>query len=79
MSVIKETTYKDMLEKIRGRVAFTGNSAKGVFYSDNDYAVVSYDTVIARYENDKVWVSSKFYSKTTSRLQNMCREAWGVK
>ena len=78
MGTIEQTTYADMLDKIRGRVAFTGNSAKGVFYSDNDYAVISYDTVIARYENGKAWVSSEFYSKTTSRLQNMCREAWGA-
>lgn len=74
-----DTTYAVMLGKIRGRKTFTGNSAKGVAYSDNDYAVVSYDTVIATWENGEVWVSDKFYSKTTSRLQNLCRQAWEVK
>jgi hypothetical protein len=78
METIEQTTYAVMLDKIRGRVAFTGNSAKGVSYSENDYAVVSYDTVIGRYENGVAWVSNEFYSKTTSRLQNLCRQAWGV-
>ena len=79
METIEKTTYAVMLDKIRGRETFTGNSAKGVAYSDNDYAVVSYDTVIATYDDGVFWVSDKFYSKTTSRLQNLCREAWGVR
>jgi len=79
METIKQTTYADMLDKIRGREPFTGNSAKGIRYDDGDYVVVSYDTVIARFEGGVVWVSGEFYSKTTSRLQNLVREAWEVK
>ena len=72
-----DTTYAVMLDKIRGRVAFTGNSAKGIRYENGDYAVISYDTVIATYDDGVFWVSDKFYSKTTSRLQNLCLQAWG--
>ena len=73
-----ETTYEDMPEKIRARVPFKGNSVTGVWVSDTMYAVVSYGTIIATWDNEVVWVDPQKYSKTTSRIQNMVKTVWGV-
>lgn len=79
METITKTGYAEMADKIRRREPFTGNSAKGLWITDNLYAVMSYETTIATYSTGGlVWLDGDFYSKTTSRLQNMVRELWEV-
>jgi len=73
-----ETTYEDMPEKVRARVPFRGNSVTGVWVSDTVYAVISYRTTIARWDNGTVWIDPTKYSKTTSRIQHMVKTVWEV-
>lgn len=72
------SNYSQVESAIRDRVPFRGNSATGeLFYGV--YMVSSYGTLIASFSEDEgAWVSSAYYSKTTSRLQNVVKRVWGV-
>lgn len=77
------SNYEQIEQAIRTRAAFTGNSSFGMLVNRGEhlwvYEVYSYRTKIAEYSNKgTVWVSPEFYSKTTSRLQNICRRVWEV-
>lgn len=76
------SNYADIESAIKNRTPFVGNSAKGelVFTEANgvEFMVWSYGTLIGTYSAKARWVSERRYSKTTSRLQNICRRVWGV-
>ena len=47
----------------------------------HDYTVRSYDTIIFRYDvaaNHVLYFDNRYYSNTTSRLQNMIRDQFGM-
>lgn len=69
------TSYKDMEALIKNRVPFTGNSCRGEIDSSGVYVIYSYQTTIAHYIH-KPYVSPRYYSRTTSRLQNIIKRAW---
>lgn len=70
------TTYQDMPGLISRRKEFTGNSASAQWNSSGVYEVRSYRTVIATYTPGTGWnIPEEYYSRTTSRLQNIVRSA----
>lgn len=78
-----KVTYRDMEERIRLMDSYAHGSSVGV-RGPREYAVVSYNTPIAaaRLTDSGEWeyrMTSRKYSATTSRLQNIIRRAWGHK
>ena len=75
--------YTQVERAIRNLENFEGNSCFGQWVGDV-YLITSYRTTIGRVErfSNGVIVSNlntDYYSKTTSRLQNIIRRAWGLK
>lgn len=67
-------TYSDMPGLLSRRKPFTGNSASARWNSQGCYEVRSYSTVIATYRTGEGWnIPEEYYSRTTSRLQNLVR------
>lgn len=71
------SNYSDIAAAIADRNEFDGNSARGRRYG-NGYVIYSYGTEIAKYVPSLVggfeWVlNASYYSRTTSRLQNLIR------
>jgi hypothetical protein len=85
--------YRVIENRLRPRPSeFKGNSCKGTWVEVfplsaphySQFRVYSYDTLIGTYTdngfgNVVAAVTPVRYSRTTSRIQNMCRRAWGVK
>ncbi len=73
--------YAQVEVAIRNRENFQGNSCFGQWLGEN-YIVTSYWTTIAKVVQSPggavEWVNPDYYSKTTSRLQNIVRRAWGL-
>lgn len=68
------TPYHAMPYKLTRREPFTGNSASARWNSRGVYEVYSYSTVIATYVIGEGWtIPEEYYSRTTSRLQNLVR------
>lgn len=67
-------SYNNMGVCIDNNIPFNGSSAKGIIV-DNKYLVYSYDTIIysKHLATSKVFFNGRYYSKTTSRLQNIIR------
>jgi IS30 family transposase len=75
--------YAQVEVAIRNLENFEGNSCFGQWLGDV-YLITSYQTTIARVERftNGVVVSrldSKYYSKTTSRLQNIIKKVWELR
>ena len=71
---MKRATYREIPRLISRREPFTGNSASAQWNSSGVYEVRSYRTVIATYTPGTGWnVPEEYYSRTTSRLQNLVR------
>ena len=70
--------YKTIATKLANFEAFRGNSLNA-FYLGEVYRVYSYTTLIAEVGNmGNKLVSTNKYSVTTSRHQNLIRNAWGL-
>lgn len=83
---MKQLNYTQIEQAIRNKQEFKGNSCRG-YYEGEEYVVVSYNTAIARAtsvrvvgaeRNGELWLNPRSYSKTTSRLQNIVKRAWGL-
>jgi hypothetical protein len=72
-------SYNTIRTRLEDRQPFTGNSLRG-FWDGDTYKVFSYNTLIATLESGggPRWVSPTKYSNTTSRGQNLIKQAWGV-
>jgi hypothetical protein len=57
------------------RIPFEGNSMSAYVDAYGEYYVLSYTTIIAQADDERVMVGIDHYSRTTSRHQNLCR-AW---
>lgn len=68
------TDYKSMKWKLSNKQSFSGNSVTAR-YSNGTYEVWSYDTLIF---NDKGYFSNRYYSTTTSKLQNMLIDVFSL-
>lgn len=68
-------SYREIPVYIKAREPFRGNSCYGAWTSPTTYAVFSYSTMIAEYDDLRgVWsLDETYYSRTTSRLQNIIR------
>ena len=70
---MRYANYNSIKELIRDRVSFRGNSVVAIKYS-HKYEVYSYDTLILSISKDSTYFNTKYYSRTTSRLQNIIKE-----
>lgn len=80
---MKKATYREIPALLEQRKAFTGNSVEAVKLP-GEYIVYSYGTVIYREHyganiQQPVYFNSKYYSRTTSRLQNILRQVFNIK
>lgn len=67
-------SYQDMPGLLSRQKPFTGNSARARWTNSGVYEVRSYSTVIATYRTGEGWtIPEEYYSRTTSRLQNLVR------
>lgn len=64
------TPYRDIPGCIEGREAFRGHSASA-YWADGTYYIYSYETVIASWRDGRWEIDGTYYSRTTSRLQNI--------
>lgn len=72
---MKRATYREIPHLISRRREFNGNSARARWTSDGVYEVRSYSTTIATYTPGTGWnIPEEYYSRTTSRLQNIVRK-----
>ena len=73
--IVTNATYQEIPGLLATRTPFAGNSAEGFWDVDNVYCVTSYRTLVAWSSpgQDGFTVTSRRYSQTTSRLQNLCR------
>lgn len=73
--------YTQVERAIANLENFEGNSCFGQWVGDV-YLVTSYRTTIAKVVQSPggqvEWVNPDYYSKTTSRLQNIVKRAWGL-
>jgi len=74
-TTVGNATYQEIPGLLATRVPFTGNSAQGFWDFTNVYRVRSYGTLIAwsLVGQDGFTVPDRRYSRTTSRIQNLCR------
>jgi hypothetical protein len=71
--------YEQIKTAIESFAPFEGNSCKGVMNTPMwEYQVFSYGTLIAVFslKTGSMVLNARKYSQTTSRLQNIIREAW---
>lgn len=78
---MKKATYREIPALLEQRKAFTGNSvaASSITLSDGSksYTVWSYDTVIYKeVKGDCIYFNGDYYSRTTSKLQNILRQVF---
>jgi hypothetical protein len=70
--------YRQIEQKLDALRPFIGNSCHATMSTDGLYIVTSYSTVIAEVDTAAApmrrWISDNDYSKTTKRLQNLCRQ-----
>jgi len=74
-----KANYDQIRQHLATLTPFVGNSMRGEKWGDT-YRVISYSTQIAEYNTTtgEKWVTPKRYSVTTSKQQNLVRNAWGV-
>lgn len=72
--------YSDIAHKLANYQPIRGNSLTAYWDNAGNYQVLSYQTLIATSRRDGVnWLDARKYSVTTSRHQNLIRNAWGLK
>jgi hypothetical protein len=70
-----KVTNKEMPNFISAKKVFTGNSAHAI-YEEGEYKIYSYSTLI--YSDKSGYFDNAYYSKTTSKLQNMIINIFGI-
>ena len=73
-------TYRQIPDFIAGLTPFIGNSVTA-YTKDGHYVVNSYNTIIAEIDTvsrKPVYFDTKYYSRTTSRLQNILRDCFDM-
>ena len=77
-----KATYKEMRELLKSREPFKGNSVEAVYISGGSYKVYSYGTLIfeidSKHNGETFHLDNKFYSVTTSKIQNMLIEVFNL-
>jgi hypothetical protein len=70
--------YRDIAKAVAKFEKFDGNSSRAVIASNGEYYVYSYNTLIAvaNFRTGGMGLNTRKYSQTTSRLQNIIRNAW---
>ena len=79
---MKKATYREIPALLAAREPFTGNSVKAIRSGKNNefYTVISYETAIYRdCDGELMLFDSKYYSSTTSKLQNIMRRVFNLK
>ena len=71
---IKYTKIIDMPKMINNKEVFTGNSCKLVKLT-NKYIIYSYDTIIGVIIDNDIYISNKYYSRTTSKYTNILKSS----
>lgn len=72
-----KTTYREMKELLSTHAPFEGNSVHAI--SGIRYEVYSYETLIYRSGPGRLgYFDNSFYSMTTSKLQNMLIDVFGL-
>jgi hypothetical protein len=73
--------YDAIADAIASGSSFSGNTAKGIIDEQGNYLVSSYDTLILRVSptGKVLYFNDKYYSRTTSKLQNIIRRIFGEK
>lgn len=63
--------YRTIVEFIKNKLSFEGNSVHA-YYDGTKYIVKSYETIILEIDgNGKIDFNNKYYSVTTSKIQNI--------
>lgn len=80
---MKKATYREIPALLKSRKPFEGNSVYAINRTlcngSKDYSVYSYDTCIYEEYNGKCsYFDDSFYSRTTSRLQNILRSVFEI-
>lgn len=77
---MRYATYKEIPALLEWRVQFSGSSVTAIQEGKNIYNVYSYGTLILSARNGEVvYFDSGYYSRTTSRLQNILRQVFNIK
>lgn len=74
-----ETVIKKFLNKEKGKTALRDIQHgyyiyKGRTLESNGVELINYSTIIAYWENEKLYINSKKYSVTTSKIQTSLRQ-----
>lgn len=69
--------YREMGYTLQKRADFNGNSVYATTNNGN-YEVYSYNTLIFKIEGARLYFNNKYYSKTTSKLQNILIDTFGL-
>lgn len=78
---MRKATYREITDLLKDREPFVGNSVVALYNMHGFYEVYSYQTCILSFDpkNNKVLMfDSDFYSRTTSRLQNILRSVFEI-
>ena len=71
------SNYQQIADHLDALRPFKGTSCHATMSTDGLYIVTSYSTVVAEVDTAAApmrrWISSSDYSKTTKRLQNLCK------
>lgn len=73
--------YRDIEQAISNLEEFRGSSARGEI-DGNEYVIISYETEMARVrlsDGEVLTFNDKYYSSTTSRLQNIIKRVLNIK
>mgnify|MGYP001227069853 CR=1 FL=1 len=69
--------YKEIRKLLNYRENFKGNSTEGLKQLES-YNVWSYNTMILKETKDSIYFNNRYYSVTTSKIQNMIKSSFGL-
>lgn len=72
-------TQKEVTSYLASKKPFQASNIFACYDNNNSYVVYSYQTIILKIsaEND-IYFDNKYYSRTTSRLQNRIKQAFNL-
>jgi len=72
--------YREVEVLLRESKPFTHSRSMRARISGDEYLVYSYDTLIAwrKLDTGEAWLSPAKHSRTTTRQQNIIRDAWDL-
>ncbi len=72
-------TQREVEGYLSTKTPFQASNIFACYDNDNNYTVYSYQTIILKvYADGKIYFDSKYYSSTTSKLQNKIRRAFDL-